>query len=485
MGLENETEDNRNFKSEDETIENEDVDSSDDLKNEKQKINEFHVKGNSAYVQLFIQNNMDSIFRDILLHLKSPTNETEGKSYNLKDKVECAEFIERYKNSEYLIVAIILSTFEVVLLGDLPDLREQLMEYLPETKKENEPKYQKNPYISIYTILNVISGKYFNAENGDSYIGFGDGTDEILINVLNQFPALRKSIILWLIQLHKVYKYVTGFEFYQIVTAFTRVISIDMKYAKIQIFPLLCDDDKNINLLGNVVYKLYSNITLRERTEDLIVQWLKSGSMWIWKSIFIAYILLEEGGIFVSFKGLLGKTIRKKFYSFTSNDLMFLANLLIQSKNARTYICHIFNAMYNKSEEMHLQIAQMYIQLVKFNYFCVNSSFIELPLVACDNKEQQEYLEPIVRKIITVYSLRKQIYIILEVYLRELSEYSYTKYTINHISAYLYNMAFTGQIYRQDLMYFLSKCKDKAARQVYTRLLQVYDGNGGKANEKV
>ena len=94
---------------------------------------------------------------------------------------DCTQFVEKYKYSEYLAMAIILSTFEAVLLADLPDLQKTLMEYLPIVRmKDNEEKEeeasQPNPYVSLNTILMVINGKKFVTEDGQICIGFGESS---------------------------------------------------------------------------------------------------------------------------------------------------------------------------------------------------------------------------------------------------------------------------------------------------------------------
>lgn len=79
----------------------------------------------------------------------------------------------------------------------------------------------------------------------------------------------------------------------------------------------------------------------------------------------------------------------------------------------------------------------------------------------------------------SLYQLRKQLFIILDAYLKELSTYQYSESVINHISAYFYNISLTGTEYQQDIIDFLKHCPCKAAQQIFNRLSQIFDQNIG------
>lgn len=460
---------------------NEEADSSAQLEENKQKmVNEFSAQGNTAQTQIFIQN-LNGAISDLFKNSVSIPSYTQEKKYDLRNKEECTAFVEKYRDSQYLAVAIILSTFEAVALGDLPDLEKQLMDYLPHAEtlnnEEKAARSQWDPYISLNTILAVIKGKRFDAKDGRSYTGLGKDSDQALFNILEQFPILRQSIIAWLIHLHEMYQYHTSFDAYQIMKAFARVISVDITDAKARIFPRLCTNPNNAGLLGNLAYQLYGDMTLREDMEEVIGQWLKSDGIWLWKPACMAYAFLAEEDKHFSFEGNLERAIGKRVLYLDGSDLNFLARLLRQYTKLRMMLVRILYNTYNKADtrEERLRVAQMYINLVRRSYYQVDSSFVLLPLVACDKKQQQEYLAPIIRQVMSVYRLRKQMYAILKAYMEEISGYKFSMNTINYISAYFYNMASSDLTYRQDVLHFLRNCENKAAMRIYERLCQTYD----------
>ncbi len=464
-----------------ETIENEEVENSSDLeKNKKHIANEFNVEGNMAQAQVFIQN-LNEVVSDRLKNGVSVSSKTQEKVYDLRDKQQCAEFVEKYGNSRYLAVAIILSIFEVVVLQDLPDLEELLIEYLPEPKesdKKNSLCYNwQNPYISMDKILSVMKGKQFLAEDGRTYIGLGENAEQVLRNILEQFPILRRSIIDWLILLYEIYQYKTNFDANQIVTAFARVISVNITDAKARIFPRLYTNPNNVGLLGNLAYRLYGDVAIKEEIEDIIICWIKSDSIWLWKAACMVYSFLMEDDIIVSFGDILETVICKRFWNLQGNDLKFIVLLMLRSIHFRTLLAHVIQLVfYNaKSGEWKVQAGRIYVSLIGRGYYQVNASYPELPLVACDKNKQQQYLVPLIKQVMAVDSLRKQLYAILKAYMVKLSKYDFSQGMVNHIAAYFYIMASSNTAYRQDILYFLENCKNIVANRVYERLLQEYD----------
>ncbi len=459
--------------------EKEEIDDPDELEKAK-RFNEFTVKDNMAQYQIFIQN-LDNLFAGYKQSPKGTKVKQDVKKYDLRNPDDCSEFVEKYRDSEYVAVAVILSAFEVVSIGDLPDLEERLLEYLPTAEKLDDEtadayRTQRNPYISLNSILAVIGGEKFTAGDGRTYVSLGEDTEQALVNILELFPVLRRTIIMWLIHLHEVYQYHTGFDAYQIMAAFARVISVDISDAKTQIFPKLYTNPDNVGLLGNLAYRLYGEVAVKKDIEDIIMRWVRSDSIWLWKSACLAYVFLVEDGNNISFETGLYQAVRKRFYDMNKNDLNFLAVLLIQSKHFRSMLAEIIFCTYSDmdSREEKLYLSQRYINLVRYGYYQVKLAAKELPLVACDTKRQQECLIPVVEQIMHAYHLRKQLYAILRAYLEELSGYEFSADTINHISAYFYNMAFDSS-YLKDVLFFLQGCKNKAARQIYQRLYETYE----------
>lgn len=488
MNSEEDTKEKMDEVNQDESDENEEVVNSDELEQKKRITNEFNAEGNRACTQIFIQNLGAFHANKGMETVKSKTS--VNKKYDLRNQDDCADFIEEFKVGEYLATAIILSAFEAVVLGDIPDLTDSLMEYLPvseETDSEGKVIHSppRNPYLSLNTILAVIGGQRFVTEDGQQCICLGENSKQALINILEQFPVLRSSIVSWLIHLSGVYAYRTSFDIYQIATAFTRVVSLDFHDAKRRIFPQLYLNLNNTGLLGLLVYKLYADTALKEEVLKIILYWIKSDSEWIWRSACLEYSYFMENENFFAYETELIKVIGKKLIYFKSSDFSFIAMLLSQSKSFRTMISEVFCKVYGKSDarEKEETLAQSYIRLIRSSYYRVNTSFMELPLVACDTKKQQENLSQIIEKAMSVYRLRKQLYTILKAYLKEISYYSFSQKLINHISAYFYNMGNGNIAYQQDIIEFLKNCHNRAAGQVYSRLCSTYDKKGECTHE--
>lgn len=460
--------------------ENENINNQSDLKEKKRTINKLNTYDNLGQYQAFV-NSVDNIVYNIY---KQDSKESEPekslKKYNLINVNDCSEFVEKYKYSEYLAIAIILSVFEAVLLGDLPELQKTIMEYLPIVRmKDNEEKEevdtQPNPYVSLNTILMVVNGKKFVTEDGQICIGFGESSVKILINILEQFPMLRSSIVSWLIYLSKVYKYRTAFDAYQIATAFARIVSLDITDAKMRILPQLYLTSNNIGLLSVMVYKLYIDNRLIDDVEHILLHWIESDNKWIWKSVYLTYSFIIEKSDNISIESDFKKTLSKKILYLKGSDLYFIAMILHKSKHCRTMVAEIFNSIYNQTNdrEKKILISQQYIKLIRDCYYMVDAFFIELPLVACDSKSQQICLTKIIGQIMSVYHLRKQLYAILGAYLDELSSYNFSENIIEHISAFFYNMIFSDCLYKQDVLYFLKNCRNEVAKRVFMRLYHI------------
>lgn len=466
-----------------EAEEKEDVENLSDLTRKKQAEKEFWAENNMAQTQIFI-NSMDG---NLNFGYKQSTEKFEPKkhvkTYDLKNQDECSEFVETYKDSEYLAVALILCTFEAVVIGDLPELKSKMLECLPVTESEDcdgNETLKQNPYLSMNTILGVIGGNRFITRDGQKCIGLGEPSEKALGNMMEQFPVLKDSIVLWLIQLSNNYKYRTTFDAYQIATAFARIIALDMNDAKKRIFPQMYSDPGNAELLGTLLYILYQDVGQRKEVENILLQLMRSDGKWFWKSVCMTYLFLLENNYEFIDKEELKKTIRKNIRSFQWWDWVYVRELLFRSKYIRTLFAEIFGDAYAAAGDKDTQQlwAKMYINLVRRCYYKVNSRLVELPLVACDTKWQQMCISHVIGKVMSNYHLRKQLFFILEGYLKELSSYNYSEIIIGHISAYLFNMASVAPEYRQDISYFLRRCQNKAAGQIYKRLCCAYDKKG-------
>lgn len=434
-----------------------------------------NIEGNVGQTQIFIQS--VGIHTKGYLQPQTSGSEVAEKQYDLRKQEECIEFVERYQESEYLLIAITLSTFEVVALGDLQEIKEKLEECLrhnrtPKTGNAEEWDSSKNTYIALNTILSVIGGQRFKTKNGRIYVGLGEGANQALVHFWEQFPILRDTIASWLINLKDIYGYRTTFDASQIAIAFARVAALDFEDAKSRIFPYLYAASDNIGLLGAMVYHMYEDEALKNELNKMIQQWLISYDSWLWKPACLVYSLLMNNNESVAFENQLKKHIEKRILKFDDTDLSFVSNLLLHSKHLRDMFAQIFMDCYEKMTDRQQRklLAQVYVSLIRNSYFFINSHYTALPLVACDTKIQQQNISEIVGHVMSIYYLRKQLYAIMEAYLKELCTYNISHVLVLHISAFFYNMMETGEEYQEDVLDFLKKSENKLAKQIYQKL---------------
>lgn len=443
--------------------------------NEKKQENRFNVENNRAQSMVNLNNLKGNVYIQYQNEEAEKSINISARKYDLRKPKDCIEFVETYKDSKYLALAIILSLFEAVPLGDLPELELKLLNYFPKsTEKENGYISQKTSYLAVNTILNVIGGQRFKRSDDRQCVGMGEDSMQMLANILEQFPVLRSTVIRWLIDINADYKYQTTFESYQMVTAFVRIISLDFDDAERRIFPQLYSNPANAELLGVIGYRLYMTPEHVDNAKKMISQWVRTDYVWFWKSAYMTYFFIKENGMDFPYEKELCKAIRKKYCLFKRNDLTFIAALLAQSKHCRTMFAQVLHDLYEKAGTREVQMigAQTYINLVRQCYYQVNSSLTELPLVACDTKKQQEDISEIVGKAMSQYHMRRQLYFILKAYLKELSYYHVSERIMNHISAFFFNMMLYDTGNGEDVLFFLNGCQNKTATQIYRALLQ-------------
>lgn len=406
---------------------------------------------------------------------KAPSSK---QTYDLRIRTDCTRFVEQYKNSEYLAVAIVLTTFEVVRLSDLSELKTLLLEELPivEPAKADDIPPPQNPYIAMDTFLNAIGGEWSINQGGQQCVGLGPHSQQALQNLWEQFPSLRSPIYEWLIHLCQVYEFHTIFDAYQIVCAFVRVISLDFEDAQKQLFPRLYSHDNNVGLLANIICKLHGNIALQGKTDRMLLDWLDSGSKWLWRPACLALSFLTPDLDHSQFDAPLKKIISRCLNHLTRNDSAFISILLVQSEYFQTLIAALLGAAVQRSGKhaARLAAAQTYLYLLRDCYYLVDADRPALPLAACDTEQQQQFLTPILREVMSHTILRRQLYSILQAYMKELSHYQYSQLLFDHLCAFFYNMARSVPDYWPDILQFLEYCKGKLPQQIYERLRPMY-----------
>lgn len=457
---------------------NEPINCSADLQQEKQRITQdYYAHGNIGSTQVFI--NSLGAMNWGGQQMKAITASPSKQTYKLYKRKSCAEFVEQYKNSEYLAVAIVLSTFEMIRLSDLPELKTLLMEELPsaEIARQDNDLTNRNPYISVDTFLSIIGGKRFTNLDGQQCVGLGEYSQQALNIFWEQFPALRTPVCRWLVHLCQIYKFRTTFDAYQIVCAFSRVISLDFEDAQKQIFSRLYSSSNNAGLLGNILCKLFENSELQVEIEHMLRGWLQSESAWLWRSACLACAFLMPKLDQKKFNPLLEAVLSQHLNHLEREDSIFLSFLLVQSEYFRTILIEFLSSAIRRKRTQSARqiIAQDYLYLLRSCYYLVNADCQALPMITCDTKQQQQLLTPILHEVMSHIILRRQMYAILRAYLSELSHYHYSDSLYNHLCASFYNMVQSSPDYRLDILQFLNSCQGKLSALIFERLHSLYN----------
>lgn len=456
---------------------NEPINSASDLEQEKKRTAyEFYAQGNTATTQIFI-GHLGAMNLDPWQKKDASSGLLIGQTYSLHTEKGCKEFVEQYKNSEHLAVAIVLSVFKLVYLGDLYDLIQLLMEELPDVASaEEDAPSARDPYISVDTYLSTIGGEWFTSQEGKRYVGLGENAQKALQNLWEQFPSLRDPICRWLVRLCRNYKVRTAFDAYQMVCAFARVTRLDFEDARKRIFSRLYSNPENLGLLGNLVCKLYGEAALRGELDGLLHNWLGTRDSWLWQPACLACSFLMPGLDDGRFGPALERAVGRRLTPLTKNDSTFLAILMLQSEYFRSLLARLLGRMVRKAGNRmeRLTTAQNYLYLLRSCYYLVDAQEPELPLVACDTKEQQQALTPVLAEVMGQIGLRKQLYAILRAYLKELGRYQYSDGFFNHLCAYFYNLTQAAPICLPDVLELLSSCRGKLGQRLCERMFSIY-----------
>lgn len=453
----------------------------------KKADNEFNVSENTAHIQIFLQNANFNGGTDLkqVLDLVN-VNMGSEKKYNLRMEEDCAEFFSTCKNREYLTLAIILSAFEIVAIGDIANLTNALVEYLPSIiQLDSEGKeihiLKSDPYHSLNTVLSVIGGKVFIRGEGQQCIGYGNDSNKILSNIWTQFPVLREPIILWLLKVNDSFEYRTTFEAYQITTAFIRIMSEDFLYAQKHIFERLYSKPCNLGLLARLAQELLAKEKFRNDASLMILKWARSDSGWLWKAALLVHLNSYDPSIDNELKKALIITVSKKFFRLEHSDLRFITIFAAYSENVRLVITSVFHSLYKENDAYgKRELAQIYIRMIRYGYYEVNRKLINLPFVVCDSKEQVSNIEAVLVYIMSQYDLRCQLYSVLRAYFEEITFYDVPQNIDKHLTAYFYALTKKEYDYQEDILLFLKESGGNLANDVYNYLTKIYKDMRGK-----
>lgn len=466
--------------------ENEKIETADELMKEKAD-NKFIARENTAQIQIFVQNANFDNKADVkqVLDLVNAGSRNE-KQFDLRKVEDCAEFFGTCKKREYIALAIVLSVFEIVPIGDYANLKDALMEYLPavlQADQEGKEMYvqQTNAYISLNTALSVIQGKIFITDDGQRCIGYGEGYEKVLSNIWVQFPDLRKPMINWLIRVYEMFEYKTSFEVYQVVRAFIRIITEDFQYSRIQVFERLYVEPDNLGFIARLAQELLEDQRFKTDILSMVLRWMKSESNWLWKSALL--VCLHTYGADID--GQLHKTmiysIKGRLLGLRNSDLRFISLFAGNARNVRTIMAFAFYEL-DRSDNMQgkERLAQIYLKIVRYGYYQVDRNKIDLPFVTYDSKEQMENMHFVLEYIMARYDLYRQLCRILQAYLEEISDYDVPSVTLNHLTAFFYVLARNTVDYQGDILLFLSELKGCIAQKIYNKLIKIYANNGGE-----
>ncbi len=466
------------------------VETPDDLVKEKEG-NKFVARENSAQIQIFVQNANLGNKTDIKM-VQDLLNVSTGsdKKYNLRKPEECAVFFSACKNREYIVLAIVLSVFEIVPIGDYANLKDILAEYLPVVSKidtEGREIYvqQTNPYISLNTALAVIGGKIFITKEGQRCIGYGEGFEEVLENIWIQFPDLRKPVIGWLLRVNEIFEYKTSFEVEQVVGAFTRIIKKDYQYAKRQMFGKLYSEPDNLGFLARLAQELLQDERLGPDILHMVLRWAESESNWLWKTALLVCLHTYGKDMDNQLHKTMIRIIKKRMFEFQNSDLRFIVLFAGDAGNVKAIAASAFYGLYRTgSPDEKKNLALIYLKMIRYGYYQVNRSRIDLPFVTCDSREQMDNLCPVLAFIMAQYDLYCQLCWILQAYLEEIADYEVTVRTLNHIVAFFYVLSKGNYDYQRDILLFLSEMKGSIAKKIYSKLIKIYESKGG-ADERI
>lgn len=466
--------------------EKERIETADELIKEKAD-NKFIARENTAQVQIFVQNanfGNNANIKKVLDFVN--TGSGNEKQFDLQKIEDCAEFFGTCKKREYIALAIVLSVFEIVPIGDYANLKDALMEYLPVVWQADQEKketyvHQTNSYISLNTALSAIRGKMFITDDGQRCMGYGKGGEKVLSNIWIQFPDLRKSVINWLIRVSKMFGYKTSFEVYQVVHAFIRIITEDFQYSRMQVFERLYVDPDNLGFLARLAQELLKDKRFKADILNMVLRWMESESNWLWKSALL--VCMHTYGPEID--GQLHKTMihamKGRMFGLQNSDLRFISLFAGSARNVRTIMTFAFYDSYQADNRQGKEkMARIYLKMIRYGYYQVDRNKIDLPFVTCDSKEQMENMHIVLAYILTRYDLYRQLCRILQAYLEEISDYDVSSGTLNHLTAFFYVLARDEVDYQRDIFLFLSELKGCIAKEIYNNLIKICTNNGGE-----
>jgi hypothetical protein len=449
-----------------------------DVAKEKEQIRNsgnMAASGNVGNNQQFIQNAVfyaansldDFHFREVHTETHSAA---VGKEYDLSKPEQFAEFGSAFAASEQFAVAVVMCVFDYVELDDLQNLKSKFMEQLPKLVDDEGKtiEIKQNPYLSINSLLKTVNGKMFTKDDGENCIGLGDNRRAALINLWNQFPAIRECISRWMLAVSDIFEYRTNFDAVQISSAFVNLLKLDFTAGERHLFQRLRSKPDKHWLLGYIALDLYNDDNYRKRILPVISEWASSDSFWLWKAACFVFAYIKPEDEDASFNGEVRKALARRFKEIEYADLRYIGLLLVVSSRLRTLVAQILSNQLANTRKYpdKIKFALVYTSLLRYGYYAVSRENPACPLVACDNREQLEAVQPLITTALQRYDTRHLLFLLLESYIKEVSRYDVPDKIVKHIKAYFVTMADNNPRYVGDMLLFLQKCKCSLADEL-------------------
>ena len=409
---------------------------------------------------------------------KGSLGDIEAKIYDLTNPDDFASFGENYKASEHFAFAIVLCVFEHVELDDLHVLKASLMHEMPKITDDEgkEIGIKQDPYFSINSLMKIVSGKFYENDEGEKCVGLGDGRETALKNLWEQFPSLRSCISRWLLSVSDAFDYFTNFEAYQISSAFANIIKLDFTSGERHVFVRLYSNEKNAWLLGSIAILLYKDKKLNSRVISIVRAWIHSKGHWLWKPAYYFYSHVGKLALDDDIEDDLCKMLAYKIDKlldfrtdiFSIDNLFYISRFLIYSEQARSLISKTFKKLLEKRkqyEEREL-LTEFYLIFLREGYWKVSSKRPALPLVVCDNKSQLLDIQPLASVAINKYDTKRPLFNLMQAYLKELSDYSVNEKDVKRLKAFFVLWIENNNRHTYDITKMLKDCKCRMADDI-------------------
>lgn len=391
------------------------------------------------------------------------------KQYKLYERSECSEFVKEYKKSLHLACAISISFFEYVPVAYLQILSERLLKHFPETldKNGNEDNSNTNPFLSLDDILSAIGAQICMVAYASKFenltvrcVHFAEQPDKVMENFWELFPMLRNEIISWLIEIYFLPQN-NSFNAVRSICAIEKIIKFDFSDSISRLFEYLKSDKKNKHLLIGLFIILVKDETTRYNSCKILEEWSVSQN-WLWE---IPLTVFAETSQDFSFIQKLRQTLYIKIRNSLDNntDIQLICKEMLISPKLRTIIASVFDELFAEATTPHRKesVSLIYILTILKSYSFVNKKKITLPLVTFDSKQQAQKIKPIILNIISDFSLRQGLFIILEAYMDEIKNYDITLSLLNSLKSFFYILAKNNQRHYGDILRFLVQLQSK------------------------